>query len=105
MKAFILEYNEKQRMFHHNYGQHEPDKDDWFTLLETCTDEEFWILESVCGAMYGREGSTIKYKMNKNQAIQARDFTVRLIERLTYNCTSISIDKTNYTNLLNLINK
>jgi hypothetical protein len=45
-KYFALEYNEEQQCFHHNYGQHPTEKNEWFTIFENCTDLEFQVYEA-----------------------------------------------------------
>jgi hypothetical protein len=35
---YRLEYNEKQQHWHHNRGNHEPNTNDWFTVIEHCDD-------------------------------------------------------------------
>ena len=40
-KEFILEFNETQQHFFHNYNQREPNTNGFITVLEKCTDEVF----------------------------------------------------------------
>lgn len=44
--TFTLEFNVKQQMFHHNYGQHPGASHGWFTIDKNVSDLDFHAFEA-----------------------------------------------------------
>jgi len=44
-KKFILEFNEKQQFFYHNYNTKDQYTNGFITIIDECTDEDFKALK------------------------------------------------------------
>jgi hypothetical protein len=76
-KTFRLEFNEKQQMFHHNYGQDLPETNGWVTIIEHISDEESVIFDCYINRT-GKKKFTTEYLFkSRNELIK---FTYLLME-------------------------
>lgn len=59
-RNFIVEFNESQQCFHHNYGNDKPNTHGWVTIKEDVSDFEYMVYKCFVDRVKKRK-LTIKY--------------------------------------------